>query len=112
MKITKAQPDKNGVITIINVVRLLTMGLQNNVVTIWAVTDSLGTPGVERLPIMRFHVKKGDAPVTPTDCKHYVTSFINEKSVFHLFGEEMKVSMESLPTNFRSNQPTKGDPNW
>lgn len=86
MKITKFQPDEENNIYIKNCVRLLTMGLQKNIVTIWAVIDS----SARSVP-MQFSVKADGETVTESDCNHYLNSFINDQVILHLFG------VESLP---------------
>ncbi len=89
MKIVKFQPDEEGMIYIKNCVRLLTMGLQKNIVTIWAVTDATA----QSIPMV-FSVKGDGEQVTATDCNHYVNSFINDQVILHLFGEEPKIAVQ------------------
>lgn len=92
MKITKHEVDEEGLIRISNVIRLLTMGIRNNVVTIWAVTDPVGKQGL----YMGFVVKNDDETVNVTDCQNYITSFINTDGVWHLFSEDQKI--QQFPT--------------
>lgn len=86
MVITKHQPDEEGLIHIYDCIRLLTMGLQNNIVTIWAVTDPVMKLGEN----INFVVKKDGDSMTVDNCSHYITSFINEQTIWHLIGEEPK----------------------
>lgn len=58
------------------------MGLQNNVVTLWAVTDE--KEGID----LKFSVRFDGDSVTKLDCDNYVTSFINDFGIWHLFGEK------------------------
>jgi hypothetical protein len=83
LKISKHQVDQEGLIHIPNCVSLLTMGIRKNVVTIWAVTDSAGKKGTP----MTFIVKQDGDSATVDNCKDYITSFINDDGVWHLFGE-------------------------
>lgn len=87
MKITKHQPNDKGIIRIPDCIRLLTMGLQENIVTIWAVTDPVTKRGIT----MTFLVKHDGDPMTVGDCTHYINSFINDQGVWHLIGEEPKI---------------------
>lgn len=93
MKITKHQPDQEGIIRIRNAVTLVTMGLLNDVVTIWAITDPLGASGLPAIPLV-FVVKKDGDSVTPREIAMnlYVTSFINDSGVRHLYREETKIN--------------------
>lgn len=93
MKITKHQVDQEGLIHIQNAVRLLTMGIQNNIVTIWAVTDPMKIQGI----VMTFHVKNDEDQATVADCNSYITSFINEVGVWHLFGEDKSTNIDNTP---------------
>lgn len=87
MKITKHQADPEGLIHIYRCIRLLTMGLQNNIVTIWAVTDD--KQGIA----MHFAVKNDGDWMSADDCANYITSFISNEGegVWHLIGEPGKV---------------------
>lgn len=101
MTITKHQADAKGSIHIYNCVRLLTMGLQENVVTIWAVTDPLNKSGLN----LHFMVKKDGDMMTAGDCQRYVTSFISNEGegVWHLVGEEQKI----VPAAMMPNPPSR-----
>lgn len=92
MRITQHQVDKNGDIIITNVVRLLTMGIQKNVVTVWAVTDPLNTGSAPVLPRMKFKVRKDNDALTKNDLGAYITSFINDDGIWHLFGVPQEFS--------------------
>ena len=83
MKISKHQVDQEGLIHIPNCVSLLTMGIRENIVTIWAVTDPQHKEGTS----MTFVVKQDGDSATVDNCKDYITSFINDQGVWHLFGE-------------------------
>lgn len=79
MKITRFQPDGNGKIHMENVGKLLTMGLQNDVVTLWAsIGESGGIP-------MNFIVHEDGDDILPEDEQRYITSFINDHLIVHLF---------------------------
>lgn len=84
MKIRKFQPDEEGIIYIPNCKQLLTMGLQENVVTIWGAIGQSG--GIN----MTFVVREDGDDITEGDLKHYVNSFINSDVILHLFGEDPK----------------------
>lgn len=99
MLITRHQVDEEGNIYIQNVVRLLTMGIKDNVVTIWAVTDPLTDTGIP----MSFFVRVDDESVDLSEGK-YITSFINEDGTWHLFSQPPKI----VPT---SSSITNGKPN-
>lgn len=103
MRITKHPIDEEGLIHIPHCVRLLTMGLQENVVTIWAVTDD--TQGM----YMSFAVKEDGAVMTPGDCKRYITSFISGTGpgVWHLIADEQKV----VPASIQPPHPGTHNPN-
>lgn len=105
MKITKHQANDKGIIRINNVVRLLTMGLQDNVPTIWAVTDPLNMSGMP----MSFMVKNDGDQMTIGDCNRYITSFISNegKGVFHLIGEEQKIVPASMDNPRRGDGPQR-----
>lgn len=107
MRITKHLADKQGLITIRNVGRLLTMGLQENVVTLWAETDPLAGAG---LPIMVFKVHQdGDSP-KPEPEERYITSFINDKSCQHLYAVAQKIINDPMPSAMsRTNPGAKDD---
>src|SRR5437588_12704443 len=105
MRITKHEADKSGNIRIDNAVMLLTMGIRNNIVTIWAATDPLGASGLPTIPLS-FIVKKDGDEVSQSQvvAKRYITSFINDKGVWHLFaGDPPKVMpahvADKLPGN-------------
>jgi hypothetical protein len=101
MKISMHQPNKNGEIRINNVIRLLTMGIKKNVVSIWAVTDPLEVSGLPTIPMVLL-VKEDGAPVTKSECNRYITSFINKDGTWHLFGAEQKVTpahIQGLPNS-------------
>lgn len=85
MKIVKFQPDQENIIRINNCVRLLTMGLQENIVTIWAVVDPLKTgPSIID---MTFVVRGDGATINIKDSNDYINSFINDQVILHLFAE-------------------------
>lgn len=109
MKITKHQPGEDGRIIVNHSVRLITMGLQNNIVTVWSLTDTVGKQGIP----LRFHVKKDGDPVTIQEAQRYITSFISNEGdgVFHLFGEESKIALpQHGPVNPPQEQGPKRDP--
>lgn len=85
MKIQKFSPDGEGIIYIRGVVRMLTMGLQNSVVTIWAVTD----PGSQFN--MMFAVKEDGDKLTKEDTDNYLESFINADACWHLIALKQKL---------------------
>ena len=91
MKITKHSADKYGIIIIKNVTRLLTMGIHKNIVTIWAVTDDSPVPNGSTLPFMKFVVRLDGDLVTSKNCQEYITSFINDEGIWHLFQEQNKI---------------------
>lgn len=85
MKISKHQADPEGLIHIEHCIRLLTMGIQNNLPTIWAVTDPIMQHGTS----LTYVVKSDDASVNVADCKSYITSFINDTGVWHMFADQV-----------------------
>lgn len=95
MKIQHFQPDEEGMIYIKNCIRLLTMGLKENVPTIWAAIDPDKKSGMP----MTFVIKKDGDSMTLGDCQRYVTSFISNKGdgVWHLIGEEQKIIPATMP---------------
>jgi hypothetical protein len=102
MKITKHQPNNQGRISVIHSVKLLTLGLQKDIPTIWAVTDPLGAQGE---PINLIIHKDGDT-ITLPETAFYMVSLISDTSIFHIFRVEQKIQ----PATIKPDQPFPGPP--
>lgn len=73
-----------------NIVRILSFGIKNGVVLLWAITDPLGAYG---LPTSKFCVKQTNDNLTDKDVMLYVAT-VHEKDGgdYFIFGEEQKIA--------------------
>lgn len=92
MILSKFDCDHEGNIQAKNIVRILSFGIKNGVVSLWAITDPLGAIG---LPVATFHVKQTDDSVTQEEVTTYVTT-LHEKDGgdYFVFGERPQIASQ------------------
>jgi len=91
MKVVGIQPNKDGIIRIVNMVRPLSYGIPNGIPTAWAIIDPLD----KTKPAANLIVIDDNSNIDPSLVPGYRITLVDEKhnKIVHLFEQQPKIAL-------------------